>query len=359
MCGEMKDKTAVRVAKALEDHILGAHGEVPTIVQSDNGGEFRNHDFAELAVRRGFKQVFSSSYSPQSNGCIERFNHTLKQLIRHHFVTSGTKRWVDVLPDLLENYNSATHSSTKFAPGELVAAWEQGDDVILARSRANLVKRAKKSLGSEPDVAIKVGDHVRTLVSRRKKPMKTGDTKLRRPVWSESVHAVERVSSPTNGLSLPRYTLEGSTERWYANELQRVELEKLVPHRRRSINRARGFSKRVVIPVPALMERKTGARTTRRPVRFQDGASSGSSESDGEEGDLGGGSDDSFRDDDDDDDDNVFGDDGAFWDDDDDDLDDDSDVDDDDDVNAVDEQLQYTRRGRVIRLPLRFVDQDE
>jgi transposase InsO family protein len=280
----LRDKTAARVAKALEDHVLDEHDEVPTIVQSDNGGEFRNHEFAELAARRGFRQVFSASYSPQSNGCVERFNHTLKQLIRHHFVTSGTKRWIDVLSAILENYNSAVHSSTKFAPDELVAAWKEQDDSVLAKARATLFKRARKSLGSEPGSVIKVGDHVRTLVSRRKKPMKTGDTKLRRPVWSESIHAVENVSNPTNGLSLPRYTLEGSTERFYASDLQRVELDTLVPRRRRpSSGHARGFYKRVVIPVPALMERKAGARTTRRPVRFQDGASSSSSSSSSED----------------------------------------------------------------------------
>ena len=167
--------------------------------------------------------------------------------------------------------------------------------------------------------------------------MKTGDTKLRRPVWSESIHAVENVSSPTNGLSLPRYTFKGSTERFYASDLQRVELDTLVTRRRRrSSGHARGFYKRVVIPVPALMERKAGARTARRPVRFQDGASSSSSSSSSDAGRI-------------DDDDSGSGSDS-------DDGDDDSDEEADDKDGG---QLQHTRRGRVIRLPPRFVDQEE
>jgi transposase InsO family protein len=336
----LRDKTGARVAKAFEEHILGEHDEVPSIVQSDNGGEFKNHEFAELAARRGFRQVFSSSYSPQSNGGVERFNQTLKMLIRHHFVSSGTRRWIQMLPDLLENYGSAQHSSTKFSPDELVAAWAQEDDAVLARARANLVKRAKKSLGSEPGSVIKAGDNVRTLVSRRKKPMKTGDTKLRRPVWSESFHAVKSVSSPAKGTSLPQYTLEGMPGRFYANELQRVDLGELVPRRRRSsgstTNRVPGVYKRVVIPVSALQERQAGARTMRTPARYQDGASSSSSSDDDQGGDQGGSHD---------------NDDG-------DDTDRDSDGDDVDD-DAAGGQLRHTRRGRVIRVPARFVDQDE
>jgi transposase InsO family protein len=334
----LRDKTGARVAKAFEEHVLGAHeDEVPSIVQSDNGSEFKNKDFAALATRRGFKQVFSSSYSPQSNGGVERFNQTLKMLIRHHFVSSGTRRWVQVLPDLLENYGSAQHSSTKFSPDELVDAWKQHDDATLAKASASLVERAKRSLGAEPGPTIRAGDHVRTFVAKRKRPQKSGETKLRRPVWSEHVHLVKSVSSPAKGTSLPQYTLEGVPERFYANELQRVDLGELVPRRRRSsgstTNRVPGVYKRVVFPVPALKERKAGARTTTRPARFLDGARSSSSSDDDQGGDQGS----------DDNDDGA----GRF------------DNDDSDDDDADGGQLRHTRRGRVIRVPPRFVDQDE
>jgi hypothetical protein len=88
---------------------------------------------------------------------------------------------------------------------------------------------AKQSLGSEPLSTIQVGDDVRVLASRRKKPSKTSEAKLRRPTWSESIYEVTRVSKPKQpDLSLPRYTLDGSTERWYANELLKVDRDQLV-----------------------------------------------------------------------------------------------------------------------------------
>jgi transposase InsO family protein len=268
----LADKTSARVSAAFEEHILV--GSLLFVAQSDNGKEFRNHDFKELERRHGFKQVFSSSYSPSSNGCVERFNKTLKMLIRHHFVSKQTKNWINVLPLLLANYNSAVHTSTKFSPDELEEAWthetREGQSK-LDRAQVNLTKRAKHSLGAEPKGVISLGDHVRVLSSRRKKPMKTSEIKLRRPTWSEQVYEVERVSMPKDAdLSLPRYTLVGSTERFYASELQKIDVQHLVarPEPRPRARHPRHVS--TAIPVASLQERKRGERNIRRPSRFSE-----------------------------------------------------------------------------------------
>jgi transposase InsO family protein len=267
----LADKTSARVSAAFEEHIL--EGGVPTVVMSDNGTEFRNHDFKELERRHGFKQVFSSSYSPSSNGCVERFNKTLKMLIRHHFVSKQTKNWINVLPLLLANYNSAIHSTTKFTPDELEEAWEnetrEGNNK-LDQARVNLIKRAKHSLGAEPKETVCVGDNVRILSSRRKKPMKTSEIKLRRPTWTEKVWEVEQVSMPkVADLSLPRYTLVGSTERFYASELQKIDTRHLVarPEPRPRVRHQRHVL--TTIPVASLQERKRGERSVRRPRRYR------------------------------------------------------------------------------------------
>jgi hypothetical protein len=51
----LRDKSGARVAEAFEEHVLVGQEWVPSIVQSDNGKEFRNHHFEELEARRGFK----------------------------------------------------------------------------------------------------------------------------------------------------------------------------------------------------------------------------------------------------------------------------------------------------------------
>ena len=46
-------------------------------VRSDNGTEFRNTQVEEFCNDIGIKHEFSSSYTPQQNGVVERKNRTL------------------------------------------------------------------------------------------------------------------------------------------------------------------------------------------------------------------------------------------------------------------------------------------
>ncbi len=67
----LKSKEAGEVTAALS-HILEQEGP-PSVLHSDNGGEFRNHFMSTLTERYGIKQVFGAPYRPQSQGCIERY----------------------------------------------------------------------------------------------------------------------------------------------------------------------------------------------------------------------------------------------------------------------------------------------
>ena len=51
-------------------------------VRSDNGTEFRNTLVEELCNDLGIKHEFSSIYTPQQNGVVERKNKTLITLAR-------------------------------------------------------------------------------------------------------------------------------------------------------------------------------------------------------------------------------------------------------------------------------------
>ena len=69
--------------------------------------QWRNE--AALCKKFSVKQVFSSAYRPHSQGCIERFNGTLKRLLYLHMARFKTKVWVDILDDVIANYRSMKH----------------------------------------------------------------------------------------------------------------------------------------------------------------------------------------------------------------------------------------------------------
>lgn len=117
-----KNKESATIAKALEeilDDIRVMRGKEVTIVQSDNGSEFQS-EVAQLLQRRGIKQNFSKSHTPQSQGIIERFNGTIKRRIGAYMTDRNTKRWVDVLQDFVDNYNDTDHKLIKEKPNEMV-----------------------------------------------------------------------------------------------------------------------------------------------------------------------------------------------------------------------------------------------
>jgi transposase InsO family protein len=52
-------------------------------IRSDNGTEFKNSQIEGFVEEVGIKHEFSSPYTPQQNGVVERKNKTLLDMARH------------------------------------------------------------------------------------------------------------------------------------------------------------------------------------------------------------------------------------------------------------------------------------
>jgi transposase InsO family protein len=72
----LSDKTAAGVEKEITN-IFKIFG-YPSILQSDNGGEFIEKHLRKTMESKGVKIVNSSPYHPQTNGRVERFNQTVE-----------------------------------------------------------------------------------------------------------------------------------------------------------------------------------------------------------------------------------------------------------------------------------------
>ena len=57
---------------------------LPKSIQSDQGSNFMSGIFQEVMCELEIEQYVSSAYHPESQGALERFHQTLKNMIRTH-----------------------------------------------------------------------------------------------------------------------------------------------------------------------------------------------------------------------------------------------------------------------------------
>ena len=92
---------------------------LPKEVQSDQGSNFMSGVFQEVLRELGIKQLKSSAYHPQSQGALERYHQTLKNMIRA-YCEDFPEDWDKGIPFLLFATRDSPNESTDFTPFELV-----------------------------------------------------------------------------------------------------------------------------------------------------------------------------------------------------------------------------------------------
>ena len=75
-------------------------------VLTDNGSEFLSYEFQAFLNRYGIAHIRTSPYHPQTNGRIEVFHRTLKDMLRRLCSTRNQDRWDDFLGDALLGHQS-------------------------------------------------------------------------------------------------------------------------------------------------------------------------------------------------------------------------------------------------------------
>ena len=86
------------------------------LLQTDHGSEFIGRKTQGLFQENDIK--WFETYNTVKAQIVERFNRTLKDRMYKYFTANDTKRGVDVLPDLVYNYNNSYHRSIKMTPVE-------------------------------------------------------------------------------------------------------------------------------------------------------------------------------------------------------------------------------------------------
>ena len=108
---------AVHIAEELIK--VFAHLGIPEEILTDQGSNFTSQLLAELYRLLHVHPIRTSPYHPQTDGLVERFNQTLKSMLRKAATEEG-KDWDKLVPYLLFAYREVPQASTGFSPFELL-----------------------------------------------------------------------------------------------------------------------------------------------------------------------------------------------------------------------------------------------
>ena len=92
---------------------------IPKEILTDQGSNFTSQLLAEVYHLLHVKALRTSPYHPQTDGLVERFNKTLKEMLHKSAVEDG-KDWDRLVPYVLFAYREVPHESTGFSPFELM-----------------------------------------------------------------------------------------------------------------------------------------------------------------------------------------------------------------------------------------------
>ena len=196
----LKNKNAQTIKDSFEN-ILTNSKRKPNLIETDRGKEFYNNIFQDFLNKNNIK-LYSRNIS---YGAVfaERFNRTIRDLLKKIVFEQGDAKWIDVLPTITKQYNNRIHSSTKLTP--IQASLKKNEGYVYK----NLLDKRKKV---KPK--FQINDLVRT--ADLKKTFSKGDTTS----WSYKLYKITEIINDT----IPSYRLDNLKERYNESLLKKTEL---------------------------------------------------------------------------------------------------------------------------------------
>jgi hypothetical protein len=183
-----------KVYDAMKMFIKDAKDDKRPVVylQSDKGSEFNNTKIKELLEESNiiYNTVKTADHAGQ--GKVERFNGTLRRLITLYCSSNDTSNWVDVISDLMYNYNNRINRMMGCSPAEA----DEYMQILRASKQYDMAKKAFD--------LFRVGDKVRTL--KDKNLFDKG-----RKEWSKEIFEIDDIDHNTfiiNGNKYKSYELQ-------------------------------------------------------------------------------------------------------------------------------------------------------
>ena len=195
----LKNKNAQTIKDSFENILISSKRK-PNLIETDRGKEFYNNIFQDFLIKNNIKLYSrNSSYGAVS---AERFNLTVRNLLKRPVFEKGDGNWIDILPTITKQYNRI-HSSTKLSPKD--ASLKKIEGYVYK----NLLDKRKKI---KPKYEI--GDLVRT--AYLKKTFSKSDTTN----WSYKLYKITEIIDDT----IPSYKIDNLKERYNESLLKKTDL---------------------------------------------------------------------------------------------------------------------------------------
>ena len=109
-----RNKKTTTTITALADVLNEIKVQV-TKISADDGSEFKSKAMDAFLNKRGI-HLFSTKNKQLKSVIIERYNRTLENRLYRYMTSKSSKRYIDILQDIVSSYNKTYHSSIGMAP---------------------------------------------------------------------------------------------------------------------------------------------------------------------------------------------------------------------------------------------------
>ena len=204
----LKDKRGETVLDAFK-YIVETSKRKPMYIWVDEGKEFYIKDITAWLKDENITRY--STHGEHKSAIAERFNRTLKERMWRRFTAENTRNWIDLLDELLSQYNNSYHNTIGMRPTDASKKENESEVWENIFRDENHTKQSK---------TFKVGDSVR--ISRIKGIFEHGFL----PNWSEQIYKIHKINN-----SIPvtyiRKDLQGEiiVGSFYIEELQKTSQE--------------------------------------------------------------------------------------------------------------------------------------
>ena len=196
----LKNKYAQSITDAFSQ-IIKSSKRKPNLLETDDGKKYVNKIFSEFLNNHNIKRY--SRNTPVGAVFAERFNRTLRNLLKKPVFLAGNANWLSELPSVIKQYNNTIHHSTKMKP--IDASKKSNEKLVYSNLQDRRAKQQPK---------YKLGQLVRAADITR--VFSKGDSTN----WSYKLYTITEIIHDT----IPSYRIDYLPERYNENLLLPTKL---------------------------------------------------------------------------------------------------------------------------------------